>query len=372
MRGGSAERARVLIELSEEDTARLAAAARAAGVTQNTLVQTAWGLVLSALTGRADVVFGQTVSGRPADLPGAESVIGLLINTVPVRITPHPGETAGTLLARVADEQSRLIEHHHLGLADIQRTAGVGQLFDSLVVFENFPVDERTRVEPAPGLRVVAADGVDATHYPLTLAVLPGRRVTLQLEHHPDCYTAEQARVVLDRLVRVLDQLTDPAVRVADVDALSDDERDLVLRAWNDRALPVRATTLVGLLADAVARDPHGVAVVDSRRTLTFAQLDAAANRLAHLLVERGVGPEKLVALLLPRTADFIVALYAVLKAGGAYLPIDPEYPPARVAAMLADATPLVTITTLAGAAAPGGALFVEDDPGAGRPDTSA
>ncbi|MBC6448012.1 non-ribosomal peptide synthetase [Actinokineospora xionganensis] len=350
VRGGSIERTRVSTRLSATLTARLAEVARTTGVTQNTVLQAAWGLVLAQLTGRDDVVFGQTVSGRPAELPGAEAMVGLMINTVPVRIALRPSESVEGLLGRVADEQAALMAHHHVGLADIQRAAGSGQLFDSLVVFENFPVDEQTRIEPAPGLRVTAAEGIDATHYPLTLAVLPGAELDLHLEYHPECFDRAGTQRVLDRFVRVLDGLlTDPSIRVAAVDPLTDDERHQVLRAWNDTTLHVPpAATLPSLFADAVANDPDGSALVCGGNELTFAELDAAANRLANALVAQGVGPERIVALLLPRTAEFVVAMLAVLKAGGAYLPIDPAYPAARITATIADADPHLVISMTA------------------------
>ena len=344
VRSGSAERTRVDLQVPEALTVRLAGLARDCGITQNTVLQVCWAALLSGLTGRDDVVFGQTVSGRPAEVPGVEDMIGLLINTVPVRIGLRPGESVRGLLERVADEQSRLIAHHHVGLADIQRAAGVGQLFDTLVVFENYPVD---RTEPAPGIAVTSAESVDATHYPLTLAVLPGPTLGLHLEYHPECFDRAAVRKLLDGFVRLLDAVTaDPGARVAALDTITAEQRERVLREWNATALPAPAATLPELFAEQVARTPDATAVVCEGRELTFAELDKAANRLAHALIARGVGPERIVALLLGRSIDTVVALLAVLKAGGAYLPIDPAYPPARIAGMLADAQPALVLTT--------------------------
>jgi non-ribosomal peptide synthetase component F len=120
-------------------TTRLAARARAQGLTLNTVVNTAWALLLARLTGRQDVVFGTTVSGRSPEVPGVESMIGVFINTLPVRVRLDPAEPLDRLLARVQTEQSRLLDHQHLGLAELQRMAGAGELFDTLVVFENYP-----------------------------------------------------------------------------------------------------------------------------------------------------------------------------------------------------------------------------------------
>lgn len=346
VRSGSTERTKVVTHLPERVTSELGALARATGVTQNTVLQTVWAVVLARLTGRDDVVFGQTVSGRPPEIPDVESLIGLLINTVPVRVALRAEETVAELLARVWQEQSTLMAHHHLGLSDIQRAAGLGELFDTLVVFENFPVDEDAKAEPVPGLRVTAAEGIDATHYPLTLAVLPGARIGLHLEYHPDCFDEPAAQVVLDRFVRLLETaVAAPRGRVAELDALTEAERTRVLREWNDTALPVPQTTLPALFAAQAARTPEATAVVCGGEALTFAELDARANRMAHALVKRGAGPERIVALVLPRSIDTVVALLAVMKAGGAYLPIDPGYPAARITGMLADARPELVIT---------------------------
>ncbi|HWG98304.1 MAG TPA: amino acid adenylation domain-containing protein, partial [Pilimelia sp.] len=352
VRGGSAERTEVVLRLPAESAAALAAAARGRGLTLNTVVQGGWAIVLGQLTGRDDVVFGQTVSGRPAELPGIEATVGLLINTVPVRVRLRPAEPLAAALGRLQDEQSRLIPHHHLGLADIQRAVGRGELFDTLVVFENYPVDPRVRAEPAPGLAVTAADGVDATHYPLTLAVLPdpaGPGLTLHLEYHPDCLDRAATGRILGRLVRVLETFArEPDLPLSRIEPLTAAERRRVLVDWNDNALPVPRATVPGLFAAQVARTPAATALVCAGERLTFAELDARANRLAHELVARGVGPERVVALLLPRSADAVVALLAVLKAGGAYLPIDPGYPPDRVAHMLRDAGPVLVVTVAA------------------------
>nr|BFE81282.1 hypothetical protein GCM10020093_038830 [Planobispora longispora] len=159
--------ARVTAELDAALTTALGTLARDCSTTLNTVVQAAFGLLLAQLTGRDDVVFGATVSGRPAELPGAERMVGLLINTVPVRVRLQPGEPVGDLLRRLRDEQAELLPHHHLGLTEIRR----GGLFDTLLVMENYPVDPRTAIGD---LRLTAADVADATHYPVTLLMIPG------------------------------------------------------------------------------------------------------------------------------------------------------------------------------------------------------
>src|ERR1700674_2395367 len=171
--------------LSESLTAQLSRQARAQGVTLNTIIQAAWGILLGRLTGHDDVVFGITVAGRPPEIAGIETMVGLFINTLPLRIKLPPAESLLDLLHGLQDRQSRLITHQHLGLAEIQRLAGSRDLFDSLVVFENYPVDSLLD-EPVGRLRASIVESYDAPHYPLSLVVMPGQRILLRLNYRTD------------------------------------------------------------------------------------------------------------------------------------------------------------------------------------------
>lgn len=170
---------RLVLDLDAATTRRLRETARVHRLTLNTLVQGAWGLVLGHLTGHSDVVFGATVSGRPPEIPGIESMVGLFINTVPVRLRATAGETLAALLTRLQEEQSRLLGSQHLGLTEIRGVTGLDELFDTLTVFENYPMDDealRTAQQALPGLAVTGFSGTDAAHYP---SPSPSRRVTL-------------------------------------------------------------------------------------------------------------------------------------------------------------------------------------------------
>ncbi|WP_428986060.1 amino acid adenylation domain-containing protein [Streptomyces pyxinae] len=335
--------------LDPELAGRVRELARSADVTVNTVVQLAWALLLGRHTGREDVVFGATVSGRPPELDGVETMTGLFINTVPVRVELRGDRTVRQTLARLQDAQSRLAAHQHLGLAEIQRIAGGGELFDTLLVFENYFVDAdglRT-AERSGELAVTAADHTDATHYPLTLAVVPGGHLTL--EYHPELFTADRAGALLDRLVQLLGELTArPDARLRGVHALGPTERHRVLRDWNPAERPYPVTTLPELYAAQCARDPEAPAVVHEGTTLSFGALQDRAARLARELIARGAGPEDRVALMLPRGTDMIAALLAVHLAGAAHLPLDPDYPAERLEFMLTDAAPALLVTTAA------------------------
>ncbi|MFD7434061.1 amino acid adenylation domain-containing protein [Streptomyces sp. NPDC059861] len=350
--GAPVRPAHIRVELPESTTARLTERARAHGVTLGTVVQAAWGLLLGRLTGRDDVVFGTTVSGRDSEVDGIAAMVGLFINTLPTRFRWAPGEPLGELLVRLQDEQARLLDHQHLGLAEIQRLAGHaggGELFDTLVVFENYPAETDLR-DASGSIRITGDAFHDAVHYPLALVVKPGRRLDLRLKHHTERLDADAVRALGDRLARILEAIAeDPARPAASVELLSPDEALRAHPAGEER--PVPDTTLAEAFAAQAARTPDATAVVFEDEVLTYAELDARAEALAARLRGRGAGPGAFVAVAVPRSAELMVALIGVLKSGAAYLPVDLDYPADRVAHMLADsgATTVVTLSASAG-----------------------
>ncbi|MFI6006632.1 condensation domain-containing protein, partial [Streptomyces sp. NPDC051366] len=336
----------VLRSVPAELTEALQERARSRGLTMNTLVQGAWALLLGTLTGRDDVVFGTTVSGRPPELPGIESMVGLFINTVPVRVRLDSSETVLDLLTRIQREQTDLLDHQYLSLAEIQQTAGIGELFDTTTVFENYPLDAQGFAGPTDGLRLIRAEGDDATHYPLSLAVLPGRELQLKLGYRPDLFDREAIEEIASRFVAVLRAMVaDPELRVGRIDLLSDDERQRLLVDWNPPGMETVPGCVPEVFEQQASQTPDAVAVSFEDDSLTYAQLNERANRLAHLLINQGIGPEQTVALALPRSLELVIGVLAVLKAGAAYLPLDPDYPADRLAYTLTDARPAHLIT---------------------------
>ncbi len=330
----------LVVELPEELTARAETTARSLGVTLNTLVQGAWGLLLGRLTGRTDAVFGQTVTVRPPELPNVASMVGFCINTVPTYVRWDEETSVADLLTGIRSRQADLLPHQYLGLADIRRATGTDDLFDTLLAFENYPASAAKGVP-----QVTRLTARDATHYPLALSVLPARRLALRLSYRPDLYDETGAQALLDRFTAVLAVLAaNPARPVREVTALLPGERERLLDRTPTEAVPA-VVTLPELFAQQAARTPDATAVMHDGTRLTYAELDERSNRLAHLLAQRGAGPEQLVALALPRTPDLVVAVLAVLKTGAAYVPMDPEYPADRLAFMLADADPVLLLT---------------------------
>ncbi|WP_405365969.1 amino acid adenylation domain-containing protein [Kitasatospora sp. NBC_00039] len=364
--GGSI--AELAVELGTPLTGALERAGRRHGITLGTLVQGAWAVLLGGLTGTQDVLFGGTVAGRPAEVDGIESMVGLFINTLPVRARFSGAEPVHGLLARLQGEQAELTGHQHLPLAEVQRLGGVGELFDTLLVIENYPFEPESLKTADGGLRVVGIDGRDDTHYPLSIAVMMGESLRLRLGHRTDLLATEQVRAVAAGLVHVLEQFADDLEQpVGRVRLLDPAARASVLGRGRGTAAPVAAGTVVGLLEEHAERTPDLTALVGGDGTLTYAELNARANRLARLLTGRGVGPERTAGLLMPRGTDTIVAMFAVLKAGGAYLPIDPGLPAERIRFAIDDTAPAVVVTTrdLAAGLAPalsGASLLLVDE----------
>ena len=253
----------LLFALSESLTAVLTRQARALGLTFNTIIQAAWGLLLGRLTGRSDVVFGVTVAGRPPEVTGIERMVGLFINTLPLRLRLAPGKPLHLLLAELQEAQSRLMAHQHLGLAEIQNLTGLGELFDTLVVFENYPVDQAGLAAEVGGLRLTHASGHDAAHYPLALGVIPGERIQMHLDYRPDLFERGSAEALTGRFVRLLEAAAaEPEGPIGRLDVLSVEERATILREWNDTAHAVVPTTVPELFAAQVAKAPDALAVV--------------------------------------------------------------------------------------------------------------
>ncbi|WP_410618625.1 non-ribosomal peptide synthase/polyketide synthase [Amycolatopsis sp. cmx-8-4] len=334
-------------DLDEDRTARLAAFARRERLTVNAIVQGAWALLLSRHSGQDDVCFGATVSGRPAGLAGVDDITGIFINTLPVRVSVDPAAPAAGWLRDLQAAQAESRRFEHVPLTAVQGWSGVegGQnLFDSIVVFENYPV---TADDVAShGVRLRDLDARETTSYPLSVVASPGPRLSLGLGYDPALFDPATIERLVGQLEHVLNALADEPDRpLGTLDVLTAAERDEILVAFNNTRHDVGPVTLTDLIEAQAARTPDAVAVLAGNESLTFAELDARANRLARALAARGAGPERIVALALPRSVAIVVAQLAVLKTGAAYLPIDPDYPAERIAFMIEDAAPVVVVT---------------------------
>ncbi|WP_437755167.1 amino acid adenylation domain-containing protein [Sorangium sp. So ce1389] len=330
------------VSLPEPVTARLSRFAQQHHVTSSALVQAAWALLLSRTARTDDVLFGITVSGRSAPLAGIESMVGLFINTLPLRVAVPPAATVADWLRDLLRTTTELGQHEHTPLAQTRAFSVVpaGQpLFESLLVFENYPTDPRAQ-QGLPGLGIRDVAFADQTNYPLTLTILPGQKLGLRLAYDRRRFDDEGASRLLGLVEGALRQIISrPEARVGDLSLLGDLESRRVVAGWNatERAYPedLRVHELFEAQAE---RTPDAVAVIFDEKRLSYRALNERANQVAHALRRRGVGPDGLVAVAAERSVEMVVGLLGILKAGGAYVPIDPEYPADRIAFMLEDA----------------------------------
>jgi amino acid adenylation domain-containing protein/thioester reductase-like protein/non-ribosomal peptide synthase protein (TIGR01720 family) len=335
--------------VSEETTRAVTEMARSLHTTVNTVLQGAWARLLMWLTGRRDVAFGVPVSGRPTEVIGADSMVGLLINTVPVRATITAVTTTADLLDQLQRDHNYTLEHQHLALPEIHRVTGQDQLFDTLFVYENYPMDTASLVGDHE-LVITELAMHESTHYPLAVVTAPGRELSLRVEYDVDVFDADSIETLIERLQKVLVAMTaDPSRRLSSLDLLNAGEHARV-ESWGNRTVLTQpappSVSIPKLFSVQVTRAPEAVAIKCGESSWTYRELEEAANRVAHLLADHGVGPGGVVALLFERSAQAIIAMLAVLKTGAAYLPIDPALPAARVAVIFQEAVPIAAITT--------------------------
>ncbi|MBU8832139.1 non-ribosomal peptide synthetase [Mycolicibacterium goodii] len=336
-------------QIPAELTRAAAEFARTCHTTVNTVLQAVWAQLLLALTGQRDVVFGTAVSGRPAELAGSDSLVGLLINTVPVRTRITPTATVTGLLDQLQEFHNATVDHEHLSLSEIHRLTGHDQLFDTLFVYESYPFDAGA-FAGAHELTITDFTTSEHNHYPLTVVAIPGHEIGLRAEFDTAAYGSGDIDALLERFQRVLSAMVeDPGRHVASIDVLCGDEQqriDTWCRRERLRQHNGERASLVDRFSAQVARTPYATAVTCDGESMSYTELDEMANRLANLLALHGAAPGNSVAIMLPRSAEAIVAILAVLKTGAAYLPIDPAAPSSRVRFMLEDTGPLAAITT--------------------------
>ena len=330
------------LQLAPDVTSALGAFARRERVTLNTLLQGAWSLLLQRYSGQRSVAFGATVAGRPTALADAERVLGLFINTLPIIQAPGPQRLLGDWLRDLQSLNLAVREHEHTPLFDIQRWAGQGgrALFDTVLVFENYPVDSALR--SGSGVQFGQVISRETTHYPLTVVIHAGDTLDLQLSYLLSAFDPASVARLGEHLQNLLLAMAAEAqgpskVRLGQLQMLDNAEQQR-LSQWNaTRFNYAQYPSLPALIAEQVRATPDALALVYGDTQLSYGELDARANQLAHWLQTQGVGPDVPVAVCAERSVELVVALLGVIKAGGAYLPLDPDHPRERLQSMLTD-----------------------------------
>ena len=337
------------IQLSEGATAKLSDFARQHRFTLNTLVQGAWALLLSRYTSNDDVLFGVTVAGRPAGLAGAESIVGLFINTLPMRVHVPSSSSVRLWLTALQSQQSELQQFEYSSLIDIQGWSDVPRgipLFESILVFENLPVGSNYQ---ATNSDVEFRDdrGIGSTTgYPLTVLVSPARRLSIQIVYDVGRYTDEAIQTLLTNLQTLFENLpANPETACARLPLLTAAEREQVLVQWNDTAVVSGHVSILKRFVEQVQKTPAAAAVIFDDEELSYRDLNHHANQLANYLRTLGVGPGARVGICIDCGVAMLRGVLATLKAGGAYVPLDPEFPLDRLRYMLEDARCSVLLT---------------------------
>lgn len=326
----------VAVPLDADAASRLLRTARAAGLTVSTVLTGAWAYVVAGALGRADVVVGVTTAGRGAAVEGVDGVVGLLSATVPARFRMRPGRPLGAQLRALQRERADLQEHESLPLADIEAVAGVGTLFDTLVVVENYPPG---KPGTPGGLQVAGMAAAGSTHYAIGITALPGEGLRVELDHDEARVPAERAQRLATGLADVLELLAD-GLDLTPLALPAPDGAVVLVGPEPERTPQDGSGTCAALrsLLRAAAAQPDAVSVRFRERAVTTAELTAMAGGIQAALERAGARPEHVVALALPRGVEIVAAIVACLSAGAAYLPLDPALPPARLRVLLDDA----------------------------------
>src|SRR5215213_6580857 len=337
------------LRLDHSATANLHALGRSCQLTLNTLVQGAWAVMLSRYSAQKDVCFGAVVAGRPAELTGADEMVGLFINTLPVRTQFVGAVTVTNWLRELQAQQLRARNFQYSPLSEVQRWSEIDagqQLFDNYIVFENYPIDETLKGR-IKGLTIHDVESLEQSSYPLVLAVMPGERLTLHIHHDRSRFNDALVDRLLGHVAMLLEAfVANPEQRLNQLPALTTGEQQQLLCEFNQGGgAEGMAACIHDLFERQVAHTPNAVAVVDDKERVTYAELDARANQLARHLRTLGVGQEVHVGLCVKRSAAMVQGLLGILKAGGVYLPLDSSYPQDRLEFMIDDAGTEVLVT---------------------------
>lgn len=335
--------------LPETATTQLQELVRKEKLTLNMVVQAAWAVLLSRYSRNDDIVFGATVSGRPPELDGVESMVGLFINTLPIRAQMNPGRSFRSWLKNFQAEQIELRQFEFAPLTEIQRWSDVPHdlpLFESILVFENYPVDDTLQAQNT-SLKAKDIRSFEKTNYPITLVAAPGKELFLQIAYDATRFSEFMIQQILTHLKQILTEIADnPELRLNEITLLTEKEQQQILNEWNRTQAEFPAEKCVHeVFEDLVRKQPDATALVFESDKLTYAELNSRANQLAYFLQKQGVGPEVLVGIATERSIEMIVGMLGVLKAGGAYLPIDPNYPKDRLGYIFEDSKISILLT---------------------------
>jgi amino acid adenylation domain-containing protein/non-ribosomal peptide synthase protein (TIGR01720 family) len=329
--------------------------ARENQVTLNVVFQTIWGIVLQKYNNTYDVVFGVIVSGRTSEINGVEKMVGLFMNNIPIRIKSQTRQTFSQLIRNLHQTSISIKKYEYLSLAEIQSCSLLkGELVDHILVFENYPVqtmvtDVSNRNEVDLGLSVADVKTNNQSHYDFNIAVVPGNQILVKFSFNSLVYHTDFIDKIASHIKGVITQVvTNPHVKVIDIELLTPQEKMQVLDVFNNSSVPYPGDKLIHqLFEEQVQQCPDTIALVFQDEQLTYRELNRKANQLARMLRSKGVIPDSIVGIMVHRSMDMMVSILGILKAGGAYLPIDPETPTRRIVSMMEDCGASLLVTKI-------------------------
>ncbi|MGN7354933.1 amino acid adenylation domain-containing protein [Paenibacillus amylolyticus] len=341
----------VTAELGKDLSERMDRVAKQRLVTVNTLLQAIWGVMLQKYNGTNDAVFGSVVAGRPAEIPGIESMIGLFINTVPVRVTSEADTVFADLMAKLQERALESGRYDYYPLYEIQaRSVQKQNLINHIIAFENYPVDEQMEQagdQQHGDLTIADVQMEEQTNYNFNVTVVPGDEIEIRFDFNAEVFDKDSIERLKGHLVHLLEQVADnPEITVGELELVTAAEKADLLGRFNDTTTEFpRGKTLIQLFEEQAERIPNAAAISLNGQELTYRELNERVNRLARTLRSHGISKDRLVAIMAERSIEMVVGMLAAHKAGSAYVPIDPEYPEERIRFLIEDSGAQVMLT---------------------------
>ncbi|WP_170958295.1 non-ribosomal peptide synthetase [Bacillus pseudomycoides] len=332
----------VVCNVSEDITKKLQELAIRNRVTLNTVMQTIWGILLQKYNNTQDVVFGSVVSGRPEEIPGIETMIGLFINTIPIRVRSEKDMTAIELMQSVQKSAIESKQYDTYPLYEIQlKTEQKQNLIHHIMLFENYPVkqEDKQGVNGSNKIRIENFQGEEQTNYDFNIKVIPGRELQVQFDYNTNAYERSNIQRIGNHFITLINQIIQkPEMAIDMLNIITEEEKTQILEVFNDTKMNYpKDKTIHELFEEQVELTPEQIAVVFGEQKLTYKQLNQRSNQLARTLRAKGVTENQLVAIMTERSIEMIVGILGILKSGGVYVPIDPDYPEDRKKFLLED-----------------------------------
>ncbi len=333
-----------VIEFDEQKAQEMNEFCKKHNVTINAFIQTVTGLLLQKYNSTNQSCFGMTVSGRPTELRNVEEIVGILINTLPVVIKTEEDDTVEKLLVRVNRELIEIRDFEYISLAEIQKLSQhSGELFNTIIVFENYPTENENDLD----FEVRVKSLFEITNYDFSISVMSAEKMVINLAYNVELFKRDTIERIKSSIIHIIDtMLADGKQKVQEICIVSKEEKERLLVEFNNANNgDVKGKTIHELFEEQVKKRPDHIAVVFKDKELTYGELNLRANQLARVLREKGVQPKEIVAIMVERSLEMIVGFLGTLKAGGAYLSIDPEYPKGRIEYVLADSDASILLT---------------------------